>query len=212
MADNNNPEGFGVKVDTVPNQVVAPPSSFVPPDIKSYSGDVSGASPVRVSTEAIDWFANQLNTIAPRDGSGFVKNATDAVRAVDIRPGAFAIAQVLKSKIDGEGGLKGDTLAFFQGLGDILIVLQDSLAAVSKSYQDTEDDTTITGDNLNEDMKKAFGIIDGWKKGGQASWQDDTTPHGDGSQAGSDPNTYPKEPEVDNTPLPPSGGPRASAG
>jgi hypothetical protein len=199
MTDENNPEGFGVKVDAVPGQVVAPPVSFGQPDTKPYSGDVSGASPVRVSTEAIDWFVKQLNQVAPPDGSGFVKTATDVVKSVDIKPGAFAVAQVLKSKIDGDGGLKRDTISFLQGVGDVLIVLQDALAVVSKGYKDTEDDSTISGDKLEEHMKDAYKIIDGWQKSGQATWQPDTTPNGDGSQDGWDPADYPKdEPEDDD--------------
>jgi hypothetical protein len=201
MADKNNPENFGVIVDPVPGQVVAPPGSFGPPDTKPYSGDVSGASPVRVSTEAIDWFVKQLNQIAPRDGSGFIKEAVNKVRTVDIRPGAFAVAQVLKSKIDGDGGLKRDTISFLDGVGDVLIVLQNALTVVSKGYQDAEDDSTISSDKLTEHMKDAYKIIDGWQDGGQAEWQPDTTPRGDGSQAGWDPADYPRddpEPEYED--------------
>jgi hypothetical protein len=83
--------------------------------------------------------------------------------------------------------------------------LQDSLTMVSKSYQDTEDDSTITSDNLNEKMTKFNSIIDGWKKGGQASWRNDTAPNGDGSQSYRDPASYPKHdppPSVDPTAVP----------
>jgi len=186
MASSSNPYAFNVEVDSVPGQDVAPPTDFTPPDTRPYSGDAGGASPVRVSTEAIDWFVNQLKTIAPHDGSGLVKDTINAVRAVDIRPGAFAIAQVLKSKIDGEGGLKGDTISFLEGLGDLLIVLQDSLTTVSRNYGETEDDSTITSDELNEQMTDANSIINGWGDSGLAEWQNDSPPpKNDGSQEGS---------------------------
>jgi hypothetical protein len=186
MASSSNPEGFNVEVGSVPQQEVAPPTELTPPDTRPYSGDAGGANPVRVSTEAIDWFINQLNTIAPDDGSGLVEDAINAVRAVDIRPGAFAIAQVLKSKIDGEGGLKGDTISFLEGLGELLIVLRDSLTTVSRNYRETEDDSTITGDELNEHMTDANSIINGWNDSGQAEWQNNSPPpKNDGSQGGS---------------------------
>jgi len=201
MADNNNPENFDVKVDGVPAPALAPPSSFAPPAAKPYSGDAGGASPVRVSTEAIDWFVSQLKQIAPHDGSGFIATAIDAVKAVDIRPGAFGKAQALKLKIDGDSGLKGDTDSFLQGVRNVLIMLQDSLVVVSKGYQDTEDDSTITVDKLKEEMDRPFQLIDGWQKSGQAEGKDSSAPpKGDGSQSGWDPANYPNPDADQETP------------
>jgi hypothetical protein len=196
MAEKNN-STFGAEIEAVPEKekVVVPPSDFVPPDARPYHGEVNGAGKVRVSTAAIDYFNRQLGLIAPRDGSGFVKGAMDAVSAVDIKPGAFARAGLLQQKINGDGsgqaGLKLDTLLFLRELGDVLIMLQDSLDAVSKSYRETEDDSKITSDRLDRMMNDTARMMDGWANSGQSEWIDTfASPDDDGSQDGVDKSDY----------------------
>jgi hypothetical protein len=189
MAKNNNPDGYQVGVGAIPGEGSAPPTSdhiLGAPGDQTWTGDASGASPVKVNTDALDWFVTQLRAVAPTNGSGFIKTARDNVAAVNILPGTFAHAAVLKSKIDGEKGLKADTVSFLNGVSEALIIVGDALAEVSKSYKATEDDTTFSGDQLQEKMGKAFKAIDAFRSGGQSSNDSSGTPivGDDGSQVG----------------------------
>lgn len=164
-----------------------PDPSFAPPaNIHEYSGE-SGGGDLVVTTEAIEYFCKQLDTVAPQGKDGIVWQAINKLDALDIKPGTFGKAVAMRNKVTGtpgsssDGGLRGDTRGLLVNVHEALFDLQKSLRAMVKEYDSAEEFNALTGQQFAEAMDEAWGDITKFSKYGNT---DTTTQGGNGEEGG----------------------------
>ncbi|MET7747691.1 hypothetical protein [Micromonospora sp. NPDC005367] len=138
-------------------------SDFKPPAVSEYSGSDNKSHKVAVSTEALEYFAKELDQVAG-DGHGMLLDAHKKLDGIDMRPGAFAKAELLRQTIIGTGskdlGLRGDTMNVLQTVHEALFTVKESVRAMIKEYDSGEEFQRMSVDQLNDAMEGAWGKID----------------------------------------------------
>lgn len=130
---------------------------FDKPDVTTYTGTDNENGELKVSTEAIRHFAKQIDKVAWR-GGGLLLDASARFDTLDIRPGRFARAELMRQKISGGGensGLIGDTQGLLAQVHQTLFGLSENLLQMANSYQRTEEGNDRTGRDL-EDRTREF--------------------------------------------------------
>lgn len=138
--------------------------NFTPPDVKEYAGGKdAGKSQVVVSTEALEFFCDQIEKVA-WDGGGVLWDARKAVIDVNLRPGRFARAERMRQKIAGasekETGLRGDTIDVLGAAHEALFVLKQNIRAMIRDYNTTEEFNKLDAERLDNELRDAWGRID----------------------------------------------------
>jgi hypothetical protein len=141
--DKDVPSGHGTYHNPEPTS--APP---VPKD----SG--GGSHETTVSTSSMEAFAKNIEQlIAP------VQKAHQALKGVDVRPGAFYHANLVRSKVSGgggeAGGLKDAYGKILDDLADGLTDLCNGIRLMSKEYDSTEEANEMAAKDLEEYVYRA---------------------------------------------------------
>ncbi|MFV2009108.1 MULTISPECIES: hypothetical protein [unclassified Micromonospora] len=123
------------------------------PEVKAYTGGDNKNGQLKVSTEAIRHFVHQIDKIA-WEGGGMLLDASNRFDELDIRPGKFAKAELMRQKLAGNGGdnlgLIGDTKGLLVQVHRTLFSLRESLLQMANSYERTEEGNERTGKDLEE--------------------------------------------------------------
>ncbi|MEV0609343.1 hypothetical protein AB0I61_23525 [Polymorphospora rubra] len=122
------------------------------PEVSAYTGGDNENGELKVSTEAIRYFVKQLDKVVWRDG-GLAFDSSERFKAIDVKPGQFARAYVMKERISGNGestGLVGDTQALLMTVHWALFELRGSLVQMADSYELTEEGNELTGRDLEQ--------------------------------------------------------------
>lgn len=137
-----------------------PTDTFTPPTTSEWTGGNNPNKQVSVSTEALRFIANQIGAVVDQ---GTVLNMNTKLKAVDLKPGGFAKAELLRQKIngakDGDTGLAGDSAALMTDINEALVAIKDNLLKLANSYENNEDFNKMTAEDLNEAMDAAWGQI-----------------------------------------------------
>ncbi|MFG1918543.1 hypothetical protein [Micromonospora sp. NPDC048898] len=126
------------------------------PEVKVYSGGDNKDGDLKVSTEAIRYFANSLGALFDNpDGRGgsMMLDVGDHLGNLDVLPGKFAVAELMRQKIHGAGGGVGlvvDTQGLLSKIHQTLYTLRLSLLEMADSYELTEDGNARTGKDFEE--------------------------------------------------------------
>lgn len=138
-------------------------TGFDPPDIKPFSGESGSAGSIAVSTDAINHLIEVLGIVAP-DGSGMMFDARADLDQVNVRPGAFAKAEFLRTSVMGtspaEGGLRGETMTLLLNTHLAIFAVREDLVALLKTYKNGEELNTLTVDKLDDAMRGSEARID----------------------------------------------------
>lgn len=145
-----------------------PSGAITTPDVSAYTGgsDNSGGD-LKVSTDAIKYFANQIDKVATDDGHGLLMDAANKFDDLDVRPGKFYKAEVMRQAIAGTGapgagpGLVGDTQGLMKQLHSTMVSLKQDLLTLATTYDKAEDFNHLTAQQLATDMDKSWGSITG---------------------------------------------------
>ncbi len=162
-----------------------PNVNIKPPDVTAYTGGDNTNGDLKVSTDAIRYFANQIDKVATDDGKGLLMDASNAFNDLDVRPGKFAKAEVMRQAVVGTGapgagpGLVGDTQGLMKQLHSTMVSLKQDLLTLATTYDNAEDFNHMTAKQLADDMDKAWSNISGIDQYG-------TFGEGSGSGSGSD--------------------------
>ena len=131
------------------------------PEVKTYTGGDNKNGELKVSTEAIRYFANSIGKLFSTPGgepdSLMLKVARD-LDGLNVLPGKFARAEKMRRKLSGGDetpGLIRDSADLLVKIHQTLFTLRDSLLAMAKSYEYTEDGNLRTGKDL-KDRSEAF--------------------------------------------------------
>ncbi|MEH1028407.1 hypothetical protein [Micromonospora profundi] len=110
---------------------------------KPFDGQGGRAGAVAVSTDAILYFANVLESIAPiAGGNGPLQTVIDKLKEIKPRPGAFSRAE--KYRLTLVPDLQGETTKTVGDLQAILGVAQTELRALVKEYDTAEELNGLT--------------------------------------------------------------------
>ncbi|WFE34594.1 hypothetical protein [Micromonospora sp. WMMD975] len=177
------------------------------PDVKAYTGGDNKDGDLKVSTEAIRYFANSIGELFDNPngrGGSLMLTVGDKLGDLDVLPGKFAVAELMRRKIHGGGegvGLIGDTQGLMEKIHQTLYTLRQDLLTMADSYEKTEDGNARTGKDFEEktaefnamteeEFSKAMG--DSWGNigdigdfgGGDSSGSGGSDGDGDGSGSG----------------------------
>jgi len=122
-----------------------------PPVPKNSDGD---SHETKVSTPSMELFASNIEQlIAP------VQRCQQTLKGVDIRPGAFFHANLIRSKVSGgggeSGGIKDAYSKILDDLADGLTDLCSGVRNMAKQYDSTEEANKMTAKELEEYMYRA---------------------------------------------------------
>jgi len=161
--ENNN---YGVNND----------SGFVPPVVHEWSDSQKQGNGVAVNTQALQHFVKQLEAIEPDGTGGLAWKARAEIEKVNVKPGGFAKAELLRRKIQGTGGnddgLRGDTMELLMTVHQAIYNLRKNLTDMIKEYETGEELNKMTGDQLTEAMETAWAEIAKLKNNGTGSSTD----------------------------------------
>ncbi|WP_026284583.1 hypothetical protein [Salinispora arenicola] len=147
-----------------------PSPEFNPPSTNEWSGGDNPSQQLRVSTEALEFFANQIDQIAG-DGTGILFDARSRLSFVDMRPGGFAKAELLRQKIDGSSadnpGLRGETMDIMLDIHQAFIAVKIGLREMVRGYDTSEEFNDMTAEDLGEAMDTAWSKINAIGDNGQ---------------------------------------------
>jgi hypothetical protein len=145
-----------------------PNTKINPPDVSAYTGgDNNKGGDLKVSTDAIRYFANQIDKVASDDGHGLLIDAAAKFDDLNIRPGKFAKAEVMRQAIAGTGqpgagpGLVGDTQGLLKQLHSTMVSLKQDLLTLATTYDNAEEFNHLSAQQLATDMDKAWSNISG---------------------------------------------------
>ncbi|AGL14100.1 hypothetical protein [Actinoplanes sp. N902-109] len=146
---------------------------FKPPEgTGEYTGGNNPNHELTVSTEALNYFANQLDKVVG-DGTGVLYDARNQLNKVEMKPGGFAKAEVLRQKIEGvsanDAGLRGDTMGLMLTLHEALYAVKTNLRQMVRDYDTAEEFNGMTAQQLGDAMDKAWGKIGNVGDYGQSS-------------------------------------------
>ncbi|MGX4655171.1 hypothetical protein ACWCHM_15860 [Micromonospora sp. SCSIO 07396] len=134
---------------------------FSPPDVRVHSGGGDNKDgDLKVSTEAIRYFANSIGELFDHpDGKGgsTMLRSADELAELEVLPGLFAVAEVMRRKIHGSGestGLVGDTQGLLTKIHETLYTLRLSLLDMADSYELTEEGNARTGKDFEKRTKE----------------------------------------------------------
>ncbi|BCJ52704.1 hypothetical protein Asp14428_41790 [Actinoplanes sp. NBRC 14428] len=141
---------------------------FTPPSVHEWSDSAKQGNGVAVNTQALRHFAKQLEAIEPEGAGSLTLKARSALEKVDIRPGGFAKAELLRRKIQGtnegnnnseDDGLRGDTMKLMRTVHQAIFNLRTSLVQIANEYDSGEKLNKMTGEQLAEAMETAWAEI-----------------------------------------------------
>ncbi|NIL56907.1 hypothetical protein [Salinispora arenicola] len=139
-----------------------PPPGFTPPGTSEWAGGHNPNQRLSVSTEALEFFADQIDQIAG-DGTGILFDARTLLGEVDMRPGGFAKAELMRQLIDGSSsespGLRGDTMNLMLSVHQALYEVKTGLRLMVRGYDTSEEFNDMTADELGEAMGGAWSKI-----------------------------------------------------
>lgn len=142
--------------------VEQPPPGFTPPGTSEWAGGDNPNQQLSVSTEALEFFADQIDQIAG-DGTGILFDARTLLGEVDMRPGGFAKAELMRQLIDGSSsespGLRGDTMNLMLSVHQALYEVKTGLRLMVRGYDTSEEFNDMTADELGEAMGGAWSKI-----------------------------------------------------
>jgi hypothetical protein len=160
-------------------------SGFQPPSVNEYHGPDNKSHTLSVSTEAIEYFINELKSVAD-DGTGILLDARGDLNKLDVKPGGFARAELMRQKVmgsqGGDPGLRGDTMDMLTTIHSALFNMQTDLQKMLKEYQSTEDFNTMTADQFGDVMGDAWGKVGNLSQYGKS----DSSGSGSGSDGDKD--------------------------
>ncbi|KUO17517.1 hypothetical protein [Streptomyces dysideae] len=141
--DKDVPSGHGTYHNPAPTSA--------PPVPKNSGG---GSHETTVSTPSMEVFASNIERlIAP------CQKAHQALKGVDVHPGAFFHANLMRSKISGgggeAGGIKDAYTKILDDLADGLTDLCNGVRLMSKKYASTEEANEMTAKELDEYVHRA---------------------------------------------------------
>jgi hypothetical protein len=141
----------GTNVPTGHGEYYNPHPTSAPPVPKNSGG---GSHETTVSTPSMEVFAKLIGQlIAP------VQQCQQALKGVDVRPGAFYHANLMRSKVSGgggeSGGAKGAYIKVLDDLADGLTDLCNGIRSMSKVYDSTEEANKMGAKELDEYMHRA---------------------------------------------------------
>ncbi|BCJ67309.1 hypothetical protein [Polymorphospora rubra] len=120
------------------------------PGVTIYTGTDNENGELKVSTEAIRHFVKQIDKVVWL-GGGLLWDARKRLNTLDVRPGMFARAEVMREKIgEPDSGLVGDTRGLLRNVHWTLASLSDNLLQLASSYERTEEGNELTGNDLEE--------------------------------------------------------------
>jgi hypothetical protein len=125
--------------------------SFTPPNVPTADGPGSSTS---VDTDALDLFATNMDSLV----QPVQKAATLLSSDVDVRPGSFYHANVMRTNLNGANADSGLKKSVGTVLGDLAQGITDIAAgvrALSAKYKTIDDDTTVTATDLRTAMQSA---------------------------------------------------------
>jgi hypothetical protein len=169
QAGTVNPEGY----DPNKQYVTKDDGGFKPPgNTSEYTGGNNPNHEVTVSTEALNYFANQLDQIVG-DGTGILFDAHNELKNVEMKPGGFAKAEVLRQVIEGvsakDSGLRGDAMGLMLALHEALYAVKTNMRQMVRDYDTTEEFNGMTAQQLSKAMDAAWGKIGNVGDYGQSS-------------------------------------------
>ncbi|WP_127500459.1 hypothetical protein [Actinoplanes solisilvae] len=158
--------------DSKDDYITKPGSGFKPPSLTAYSGPDNKSGQLSVSFEAIQYFINELKAIAG-DGSGMLLDVRADVNKLDIRPGGFARAELMRQKVmgsaGGDPGLRGDTMDLFTNVHSTLFDMQVELRNMLTEYQNAEDFNKMTADQFGDVLDGTLGKMDNISQYGKSN-------------------------------------------
>ncbi|WP_406077938.1 hypothetical protein [Micromonospora sp. NBC_00858] len=141
------------------------------PVLPKYEGSDNKNHDLVVSTEALKYLKRQIGKLVDEKDSAIALDAKAKVAAVDIRPGGFAKAELLRQKIVGGaagGGLQSETMELLQAVHDTLLQIKQNIDTLIIEYDSAEDFNKMTTQQLSEVMEGAWSKIDSMKDHGQS--------------------------------------------
>jgi hypothetical protein len=181
---NIKPDTYNPDDQYIPNK----DSGFQPPDVKEFNGGNNKGGQLAVSYDAVNYFIKELEAVAP-DGHGILLTAREELNHVDLKPGGFARAELMRQKVMGasgdDPGLRGDTMALLVTLHSALFDIRQDLHNLLTEYQNTEDFNKLTADQFNSKMDDAWSKISTVDQYGKTSSTGGGTGGGSGSGSGS---------------------------
>lgn len=155
---NITPSAYNPDDEYIPHK----DSGFKPPPVNEYNGPDNKSHTLSVSTEAIEYFIKELQAVAG-DGSGILLDAREDLNKLDVRPGGFARAELMRQKVmgsqGGDKGLRGDSMDLLTDVHSALFNLQTDLHNMLVSYQNAEDFNKMTADQFKDTVGDAWGKI-----------------------------------------------------
>lgn len=132
---------------------------FEPPTDAKWGGGDNKKRELAVSTEALIWMADQVKFVASDDDKGYLKVAHGLLDPVDVRPGGFAVAQLLRVMIGNANtdGLRSDTMGLLNDTKLTLYEVEKNLRVLAAKYDNAEDFNNMTAEDLGELMDGAWG-------------------------------------------------------
>ncbi|GLY23757.1 hypothetical protein [Micromonospora sp. NBRC 101691] len=131
--------------------------SIDPPEVSVYTGGSdNSAGDLLVSTAAIRYFANSIGELFDDPngrGGSLMLRVGDELASLEVKPGKFAVAEIMRRKIHGTGegvGLVGDTQGLLEKIHQTLYTLRLSLLEMADSYELTEDGNVRSGKDFEE--------------------------------------------------------------
>ncbi|WBB80455.1 hypothetical protein O7606_03470 [Micromonospora sp. WMMD882] len=130
------------------------------PEVKTWTGGDNKDGELKVSTEAIRYFANSIGKIVSTTGGkpgGMILDVRGNLDDLNVLPGKFARAEKMRRKLAGgdeNPGLIGDTAGLLTKIHQALFALRESLLAMANSYEYTEDGNVRTGKDLKDKSEK----------------------------------------------------------
>ena len=146
------------------NETLWPPKNLTLNE-GTFNGSGHTNNEMVVSTEAIQHLITAFGQIAKGEHEGELLKLATELDGRHIKPGGFARAELLRRKIDGTGdadpGLRGDTIGLLRTLHRALYEVKEGLVEMKKEYEKTEEDNTVTQQQLQEHMAEAWSQVNG---------------------------------------------------
>ncbi|NLU79860.1 hypothetical protein HCA58_16000 [Micromonospora sp. HNM0581] len=144
------------------------------PEDSEYSGGDNPNHELSVSTEALRHMANQIDRVVGlTDGTNILLTVRNQLAELNMLPGGFAKAEVLRQRIEGvsadDAGLRGDVMGMLLATHGALVAVKEGLLQIADGYDDAEEFNDMTASSLREQMGSAWVKIEGLSEYGASS-------------------------------------------
>lgn len=158
-----NPDNVSLDKYNPDQQYIPQPTpGFTPPEASEWAGGDNPNHQLSVSTEALEFFADQIDQFAG-DGTGILFDARTLLSELEMRTGGFAKAELMRRRVVGSSsespGLRGDVMALMVSLHQACYAVSDGLRLMVRGYDTSEEFNDMTADELGEAMGDAWSKI-----------------------------------------------------